>query len=39
MEARQRIIWLSIRAGETRAQAPARRFPNGRPADTDLLFL
>jgi hypothetical protein len=39
MEARERVIWLSIRAGETRAQALARRFPNGRPADTDLVFL
>jgi hypothetical protein len=39
MEARHGIMWLSIRAGETRAQALARRFPKGRPYDTDLLFL
>jgi len=39
MEARERVIWLTIRAGETRAQALARRFPDGRPVDTDLLFL
>jgi hypothetical protein len=39
MEARERVIWLTIRAGETRAQALARRFPDGRPADTDLVFL
>jgi len=39
MEAKERILWLSIRAGETRAQALARRFPKGRPYDTDLLFL
>ena len=39
MEARKRVIWLTIRAAETRAQALARRFPGGRPADTDLVFL
>jgi hypothetical protein len=39
MEARERVLWLSIRAGETRAQALARRFPHGRPACTDLVFL
>ena len=40
MEAKERILWLSIRAGETRAQALARRFPaRAEPYDTDLLFL
>jgi hypothetical protein len=39
MEAKERIYFLTIGAGETRAQALARKLPYGRPGDTDIVFL